>query len=155
MEGCVQKRCMETVGLKAGEEGNRAHWRARINNHTGDPRWWEKPEMKKKMSINSAKYIHISISFNVRLSRLLPASPEQSSPLFPQHRILEKTILVPDGATWTIRSRRCARTACLAKWGSYSASDRDELNTRTRHHLVTVPYVWEAAPSDGRGVRLF
>ena len=38
MEGCVQKRCMQTVGLRAGEEGDGAYWRARINNRTGDPR---------------------------------------------------------------------------------------------------------------------
>ena len=38
MEGCVQKRCMRTVGVRADEEGERAHWRARIYNHTGDPR---------------------------------------------------------------------------------------------------------------------
>ena len=37
IEGCVQKRCMQTVGLRAGEEGDGAYWRARINNHTGDP----------------------------------------------------------------------------------------------------------------------
>ena len=50
MEGRVQKRCMQTAGLRAGEEGDGAYWRARIYNyHTGDPGWRETPEMKEKM----------------------------------------------------------------------------------------------------------
>ena len=32
IEGRVQTRCMQTVGLRAGEEGDRAYWRARIYN---------------------------------------------------------------------------------------------------------------------------
>ena len=50
MGGCVQKRCMQTVGPRAGEEGDGAYWRARINNDTGDPGWRDKPETKKKKS---------------------------------------------------------------------------------------------------------
>ena len=34
----VCRRDMQTVGLGAGEEGDGAYWRARINNDTGDPR---------------------------------------------------------------------------------------------------------------------
>ena len=34
----VCRRDMQTVGLRAGEEGDRAFWRAMINNHTDDLR---------------------------------------------------------------------------------------------------------------------
>ena len=34
VEGCVQ----ETVGLREGDEGDRAYWKETINNHSGDPR---------------------------------------------------------------------------------------------------------------------
>ena len=34
----VYRRDMQTVGLRAGEEGDGAYWRAKINNRTGDPR---------------------------------------------------------------------------------------------------------------------
>ena len=30
-------RDVQTVGLRAGEGGDGAYWRVRINNHTGDP----------------------------------------------------------------------------------------------------------------------
>ena len=33
----VRRRDMQAVGLRAGEEGDGAHWRARIYNHTSDP----------------------------------------------------------------------------------------------------------------------
>ena len=44
----VCKRDMQTVGLREGDEGDRAYWKETINNHSGDPRWREKPEEKKK-----------------------------------------------------------------------------------------------------------
>ena len=48
MDGHVMRREEEHVeGLRAGEERDGAYWRARIYNHTGDPRWREKPETKK------------------------------------------------------------------------------------------------------------
>ena len=36
--GGGKTRCMQTVGWRAGEEGDGAYWRARIYNDTGDPR---------------------------------------------------------------------------------------------------------------------
>ena len=47
----VCKRDMQTVGLREGDEGDRAYWKETINNHSGDPRWREKPEEKKKKKI--------------------------------------------------------------------------------------------------------
>ena len=44
----VCKRDMQTVGLREGDAGDRAYWKEMINNHSGDPRWREKPEEKKK-----------------------------------------------------------------------------------------------------------
>ena len=44
----VCKRDMQNVGLREGDEGDRAYWKETINNHSGDPRWREKPEEKKK-----------------------------------------------------------------------------------------------------------
>ena len=44
----VCKRDMQTVGLKEGDEGDRAYWKETIDNHSGDPRWREQPEEKKK-----------------------------------------------------------------------------------------------------------
>ena len=38
VEGCVQERDMQTVGLREGDEGDRAYWKGTINNHSGDPR---------------------------------------------------------------------------------------------------------------------
>ena len=35
VEGCVD---MQTVGLREGDEGDRAYWKEMINNHSGDPR---------------------------------------------------------------------------------------------------------------------
>ena len=46
----VCRRDMQNVGLSAGEEGDRAYWRAITNNHTGDPRRLEKPETKQRKS---------------------------------------------------------------------------------------------------------
>ena len=37
VEGFVQ-RDMQTVGLREGDEGDRAYWKETINNHSGDPR---------------------------------------------------------------------------------------------------------------------
>ena len=34
----VCKRDMQTVGLREGDEGDRAYWKETINNHSGDPR---------------------------------------------------------------------------------------------------------------------
>ena len=34
----VCKRDMQTVGLREGDEGDRAYWEETINNHSGDPR---------------------------------------------------------------------------------------------------------------------
>ena len=34
----VCKRDMQTVGLREGDEGDRAYWKEMINNHSGDPR---------------------------------------------------------------------------------------------------------------------
>ena len=34
----VCKRDMHTVGLREGDEGDRAYWKGTINNHSGDPR---------------------------------------------------------------------------------------------------------------------
>ena len=34
----VCKRDMHTVGLREGDEGDRAYWKEMINNHSGDPR---------------------------------------------------------------------------------------------------------------------
>ena len=34
----VCKRDMQTVGLREGDEGDRAYWKGTINNHSGDPR---------------------------------------------------------------------------------------------------------------------
>ena len=48
----VCRRDMQTVGLRAGEEEDRAYWRARINNHTGDPRSLERPETTKKKKLD-------------------------------------------------------------------------------------------------------
>ena len=45
----VCKRDMQTVGLREGDEGDRAYWKETINNHSGDPRWREQPEEKKKV----------------------------------------------------------------------------------------------------------
>ncbi len=42
------KRDMQTVGLREGDEGDRAYWKETINNHSGDPRLREQPEEKKK-----------------------------------------------------------------------------------------------------------
>ena len=44
----VCKRDMQTVGLREGDARDRAYWKEMINNHSGDPRWREKPEEKKK-----------------------------------------------------------------------------------------------------------
>ena len=52
----VCKRDMQTVGLREGDEGDRAYWKEMINNHSGDPRWREKPEEKKKKK-NASKTI--------------------------------------------------------------------------------------------------
>ena len=39
VEGCVQEgHAMQTVGLRGGDEGDRAYWKETINNHSGDPR---------------------------------------------------------------------------------------------------------------------
>ena len=48
----VCRRDMQTVGLRAAEEEDRAYWRARINNHTGDPRSLERPETTKKKKLD-------------------------------------------------------------------------------------------------------
>ena len=37
VEGCVQEG-QQTVGLREGDEGDRAYWKETINNHGGDPR---------------------------------------------------------------------------------------------------------------------
>ena len=42
VEGCVQERARE------GDEGDRAYWKETINNYSGDPRWREQPEEKKR-----------------------------------------------------------------------------------------------------------
>ena len=42
------KRDMQTVGLREGDEGDRAYWKETINNHSGDPSCREQPEEKKK-----------------------------------------------------------------------------------------------------------
>ena len=34
----VCKRDMQTVGLREGDEGDRAYWKETISNHSGDPR---------------------------------------------------------------------------------------------------------------------
>ena len=34
----VSKRDVQTVGLREGDEGDRAYWKETINNHSGDPR---------------------------------------------------------------------------------------------------------------------
>ena len=34
----VCKRDMQTLGLREGDEGDRAYWKEMINNHSGDPR---------------------------------------------------------------------------------------------------------------------
>ena len=34
----VCKRDMQTVGLREGDEGDRAYWKETIDNHSGDPR---------------------------------------------------------------------------------------------------------------------
>ena len=34
----VCKRDMQTVGMREGDEGDRAYWKETINNHSGDPR---------------------------------------------------------------------------------------------------------------------
>ena len=34
----VCKMDMQTVGLREGDEGDRAYWKESINNHSGDPR---------------------------------------------------------------------------------------------------------------------
>ena len=44
----VCKRDMQTVGLREGDAWDRAYWKEMMNNHSGDPRWREKPEEKKK-----------------------------------------------------------------------------------------------------------
>ena len=49
----VCKRDMQTVGLREGDAGDRAYWKEMINNHSGDPRWREKPEEKKKITLYS------------------------------------------------------------------------------------------------------
>ena len=38
VEGCVQEGQMQTVGLREGDEEDRAYWKETINNHSGDPR---------------------------------------------------------------------------------------------------------------------
>ena len=37
------KRDMESVGLKDEEVLDKTMWKNDIQNHFGDPRWWEKP----------------------------------------------------------------------------------------------------------------
>ena len=53
----VCKRDMQTVGLREGDEGDRAYWKETINNHSGDPRWREQPEEKKKKKMNETRYL--------------------------------------------------------------------------------------------------
>ena len=41
------KRDVESVRLKEEYVLDRTKWKNDIQNHSGDPRWWEKPEEKK------------------------------------------------------------------------------------------------------------
>ena len=51
------KRDMQTVGLREGDEGDRAYWKETIDNHSGDPRLREKPEEKKKEDFVYSDYV--------------------------------------------------------------------------------------------------
>ena len=55
----VCKRDMQTVGLREGDAGDRAYWKEMINNHSGDPRWREKPEEKKKKKMMLHMDLHL------------------------------------------------------------------------------------------------
>ena len=46
------KRYMESAGLKEEDVLDRTKWKNDIHHHSGDPRWWGKPEEKtEKMMI--------------------------------------------------------------------------------------------------------
>ena len=38
MMKAIPETDMQTVGLREGDEGDRAYWKETINNHSGDPR---------------------------------------------------------------------------------------------------------------------
>ena len=48
---------MQTVGLREGDEGDRAYWKETIDNHSGDPRRREKPEERKKLIVGIESYL--------------------------------------------------------------------------------------------------
>ena len=47
----VCKRDMQTVGLREGDEGDRAYWKETINNHSRELSWREQPAEKKKKRV--------------------------------------------------------------------------------------------------------
>ena len=50
------QRDLESTGLRAGEETDRAMWRRKISSHTGDPTFWEKtPYMVGKDTVDGGK----------------------------------------------------------------------------------------------------
>ena len=48
VEGCVQEGHADCRTERESDEGDRAYWKETTNNHSGDPRWREQPEEKKK-----------------------------------------------------------------------------------------------------------
>ena len=48
------QRDMQTVGLREGDDVDRAYWKEATNNHSGDPRLREQPEEKKNRFCNDA-----------------------------------------------------------------------------------------------------
>ena len=51
------KRDMQTVGLREGDEGDRAYWKETINNHSGDPQMTGKARGKEEEERKSLEMI--------------------------------------------------------------------------------------------------
>ncbi len=51
------QRDLKRIGLRAGEEKDRAMWRRKIISYTGDPTRWEKPEEKER------KVLHLETNY--------------------------------------------------------------------------------------------
>ena len=53
---CVK---VESVGLKEDDALDRTKWKNDIQYHSGNPRWWEKPEEKKTIIL----FLHNNVSY--------------------------------------------------------------------------------------------
>ena len=58
------KRDMQTVGLREGDEGDRAYWKETINNHSGDPQMTGKARGKEEEEVKSTTIISHELENN-------------------------------------------------------------------------------------------